>query len=328
MQYDLFAPLLDFVADRFGVPKTAQPTLPKPTLTSNSPHLPADLLAHHADATPDISINHPKNLQDQARPAALSQTLIELPSSGELPRVLAQYPHGIRLGNYFVPYRLTRSKRRTIGFLINEAGLKMTAPQWVKSADIHAAIISKERWIIDKLLEFQQRTPTTLTPPTVWQTGATLPYLGNTATLQIAYGRASFYDENNQRITINLPADASSALCKKHLQAWLMKEARRVFSERLIHYAKELGVTYHSFSLSAANTRWGSCNSQGKIRLNWRLIHFAPHLIDYVIAHELAHLIEMNHSARFWANVGKIYPNYVAAREELKQSGMRALPQF
>jgi predicted metal-dependent hydrolase len=85
-------------------------------------------------------------------------------------------------------------------------------------------------------------------------------------------------------------------------------------------------VHYQSMSLSSATTRWGSCTSQGKIRLNWRLIHFTPELIDYVIAHELAHLHEMNHSERFWRHVQSVFPNFELARQHLRQHATADFP--
>ncbi|MEG1054671.1 MAG: M48 family metallopeptidase, partial [Janthinobacterium sp.] len=72
-------------------------------------------------------------------------------------------------------------------------------------------------------------------------------------------------------------------------------------------------------SLSSAGTRWGSCTIERKIRLNWRLIHFSLPLIDYVVAHELSHLLEMNHSPRFWATVESIYPDYDGAKQALRK---------
>jgi hypothetical protein len=85
------------------------------------------------------------------------------------------------------------------------------------------------------------------------------------------------------------------------------------------HYAPQLGVDLPPLSLSAARTRWGSCSLRSGIRLNWRLIHFPPPLIDYVVVHELAHLREMNHGARFWSIVAELYPDYRNARAELKR---------
>ncbi|MET3108152.1 putative metal-dependent hydrolase [Oxalobacteraceae bacterium GrIS 2.11] len=259
---------------------------------------------------------------------SLAGTLIDLAPQTALPKVLAEHPHGVQLGQHYVPYQLQRSKRRSIGFQITQTGLQITAPRWVSLAEINSAIVSKQRWILKNLQEQRERPPAEVNTPTVWTSGAQLPFLGHAAILKVEYGAPTRFDLETGLITLNLPADSTPALCKKHLLAWLMSQARKNFSERLPYYAGLLGVTYHSFSLSSANTRWGSCNAHGKIRLNWRLIHFSPRLIDYVIAHELAHLLEMNHSPRFWAKVEQVFPDYVTAREELNQLGLKALPQF
>jgi hypothetical protein len=232
------------------------------------------------------------------------------------------------MGSHFVPYQLRRSNRRSIGFLIAEEGLRVTAPRWARLTEINHAILSKQRWILRKLQEQQRRLATQVTTPIIWKTGATLPFLGHTATLRVQYGEASYFDQATQLLTLNLPTEATPAQCKKHLHDWLMQQARHQFSERLPHFAHRLGVQYHSFALSNAKTLWGTCNIHGKIRLNWRLIHLSPHLMDYVIAHELAHLHEMNHSPRFWSTVERIFPDYVAARKELRCLDIKTLPQF
>ena len=259
---------------------------------------------------------------------SLAGTLIDLAPQTELPKVLARHPHGVQLGEHYVPYHLQRSRRRSIGFHITDIGLQITAPRWVSLAEINSAIVSKQRWILKNLQEQRDRPAPVTAAPTLWRSGAQLPFMGQAATLLVEYGAPTQFDAQTGLITLNLPSDASPAQCKKHLQAWLMGQARAQFSARLPLYAAQLGVQYHSFTLSSANTRWGSCNSQGKIRLNWRLIHFSPRLIDYVIAHELAHLLEMNHSARFWARVEQVFPDYLAAREELNNLGLQTLPQL
>ena len=231
----------------------------------------------------------------------------------------------IMLEQHMVAYHLKRSRRRSIGFLINDQGLRVTAPGWVGQAEIESAIRAKQRWILDKLQARQERARQPAPAPAVIQDGSQVRFFGKKVTLRISYGQASRYDPLSDTIILNLPSEATEERIKKHLLVWLMNQARRHFSERLPLYAAQLGVQYHSFSLSSAATRWGSCNSLGKIRLNWRLVHFAPELIDYVIAHELAHLREMNHSPRFWATVQRIYPNYAQARAELKR---QPIPQF
>jgi predicted metal-dependent hydrolase len=91
-------------------------------------------------------------------------------------------------------------------------------------------------------------------------------------------------------------------------------------------YAQRLGVRHRAYGLSSAATRWGSCSSDGKIRLNWRLIHFPLWIVDYVVAHELAHLREMNHSPRFWNTVASIFPEFREARQALKNHPPELLP--
>jgi predicted metal-dependent hydrolase len=98
-----------------------------------------------------------------------------------------------------------------------------------------------------------------------------------------------------------------------------------VFGERISRLAAPLSARLRGWSLSSARSQWGSCTHDGRIRLNWRLIHFSMPVIDYVIAHELAHLAEMNHGARFWETVGALLPGFEAARDQIKGVDLGAL---
>jgi len=117
-----------------------------------------------------------------------------------------------------------------------------------------------------------------------------------------------------------MPGHVDEQQIKDRVQGWLQTQARRLLAERLEIYADKLGVRHTGFALTSAATRWGSCTADGKIRLNWRLMHFPLSMIDYVAAHELAHLKEMNHSPRFWAVVRSVMPDYELARDRLKQA--------
>jgi predicted metal-dependent hydrolase len=107
---------------------------------------------------------------------------------------------------------------------------------------------------------------------------------------------------------------------------WLHEQALLCFEERVAHYRQLLGVNLApKVLLSSARTRWGSCHSSGRIHLNWRLIQMPARLIDYVVAHEVAHLLEMNHSQRFWRAVGRLVPDYAERRKQLRLEGHRYL---
>ena len=234
------------------------------------------------------------------------------------------------MGEHLLEYRLLRSKRRSIGFLIDDDGLRITAPKWVTVGEIENAIREKQRWILTKLNERRQRSARRLQPQMQWCDGATLPYLGGHVTLRILAAQATgiAYDDTARELLISLPPEAAEQQLKDRVQGWLQLEAKRIFAERLPVYAEKLGVAYRSFALSSATTQWGSCTVEGKIRLNWRLVHFALPMIDYVIAHELSHLREMNHSPRFWATVQSIFPEFQEAKRVLRESGPESLPIF
>ena len=117
---------------------------------------------------------------------------------------------------------------------------------------------------------------------------------------------------------LGLPHGAAPEQLRDVTQAWLMRQARRLFTERLDHFAPQLGVRWQRLGLSSAGTRWGSASADGSIRLNWRLIHFRQPVIDYVVVHELAHLREMNHGPRFWQHVQDVLPDYAERRAALK----------
>jgi predicted metal-dependent hydrolase len=236
----------------------------------------------------------------------------------------------LRLDDHALDYRLLRSKRRTIGFLIDDEGLRVTAPRWVTVAEIELAITEKRAWIFKKMNEQRERSVRRLQPPMEWRDGAHLPYLGTDIVVRIADSANTGirFDEQTRELHVSLPASATEQQLKDRVQGWLQAEARRVFAERLEIYAAKLGVTFKGFALSSASTQWGSCTADGRIRLNWRLMHFALPNIDYVVAHELSHLREMNHGPQFWATVQSLLPEFETARKALRDHEPANLPAF
>jgi predicted metal-dependent hydrolase len=231
------------------------------------------------------------------------------------------------LGQRTLDYRLKRSSRRTIGFTIDGTGLAITAPRWVTLADIESAIVDKQKWIFKKLAEWQTRVEQRALPRIDWKDGAQFPYLGKTIRVSLGSAKSALhFDVESGVLSLALPALADPQQIKDRVQGWLQTEAKRIFGDRLRVYAQKLGVEFRTYALSSAATRWGSCSSDGKIRLNWRLIHFPVSIIDYVVAHELAHLREMNHSPRFWETVESIFPEFREARHTLKHHPPELLP--
>lgn len=236
----------------------------------------------------------------------------------------------IVLGKAVVGYAVQRARRRSIGMVVGVEGLTVRAPRWVAWADIETALRAKERWICKKLGEQRERAHRQQAARIDWCEGASVPFLGESIVVVLAPGlRAPILKEGvsdqsglpgvaQRSLHVGLPQEASPEQIRDTVLAWMRQHARAHFSARVQHYAERLQVRVTRISLSSARTRWGSASADGSIRLHWRLIHFSPATIDYVVAHELAHLHEMNHSPRFWAVVSSVMPDYENVREQLR----------
>ncbi len=255
-----------------------------------------------------------------------------------------------RLLDSIVAFELKRGKRKTIGFSVGVDGLTVSAPRWVPLYEIDKAVQEKSRWIVAKLQEARERHDKLESNRIDWKDGTLIPFMGEQVIVLIdprhAYtsntrssaqdGQAQLHTDAQSpnaslpgvpRLTlhISLPQDASPERIRDAVQAWLMRQAKRIFEERLNLFAPQLKVHWTKLSLSSAGTRWGSAKSDGSIRLNWRLVHFRMSVIDYVVVHELSHLRVMDHSPRFWSTVESIMPDYAQLRGQLKDD---ALPRW
>lgn len=239
-----------------------------------------------------------------------------------------------RLDGHVVGYAFRRARRRTIGFSVGTEGLTVSAPRWVTIGEIESALREKARWILAKLQEQDERARKAAAQRIEWRDGTTVPFLGEPVIVLLdpRVAGAILHTAPDTlpgvpRLTLHvgLTQQAGGEQIRDAVQSWLQRQARRVFAERLHHYAAQLGVRWTRLSLSSAATRWGSASADGAIRLHWRLIHFALPTIDYVVAHELAHLRVMDHSPRFWDVVRSVIPDVERLRDGLRDE---ALPHF
>ena len=226
-------------------------------------------------------------------------------------------PQHILLSGRIVSYQLRRDRRR-LAMRIDERGLRVGAPRNLSLITIEAFLREHARWVLEKLDTYQARaTPRHLS----LHDGAQLPVLGRECTVRITSGNnRGYWDESTLWLAARPQADLQS-IARRALQ----RRAMEHFAPRVATAAQRLGCSMPALGLTSARTRWGSCSSRSGIRLNWRLIHLEENLIDYVIAHEVAHLVEMNHSPRFWRTVETLYPHWQQARSNLRRQGA-ALP--
>lgn len=224
----------------------------------------------------------------------------------------------IALGERLIPYVLRRSQRKTIGLRVDGRGVTVGAPHRARLGDIEDLIRKHGDWLIGKLDAWQERAAPERLPIT---DGMVLPILGREVGLRLAAGRnRAVWSAQGETLTLGLaPGTEPRGLLERALR----ERARAVFLARIAALAPVLGVPPPPLALSSARTRWGSCSSRGDIRLNWRLLFFPLPLVDYVVAHELAHLREMNHSPRFWSVVESLCPDWRQRRLQLRQLAPR-----
>lgn len=218
-----------------------------------------------------------------------------------------------------IPYTLKRSKRRTIGLRIDERGLTVNAPLRASEKWLHSVLLEKAEWVVEKLESWQSKRA----PVIEWRDGASIPFRAETFVLQLVPKvRGAKPRLQEEVLLVPVGEDAEAERIEKAVTAWYRIEALRVFEECIAHFSPLMNVSPREIKLSSARTQWGSCTVHRVVRLNWRLVKMPLHLIDYVVVHELAHLVEMNHSAAFWRVVESACPDYKRCRKELHSYGI------
>ncbi|HQS99203.1 MAG TPA: SprT family zinc-dependent metalloprotease [Thiobacillus sp.] len=191
--------------------------------------------------------------------------------------------------------------------------VRIHAPVWTPRDEIESYVLRQHDWLARAWHKMQARAPRELAAREM-----VITYLGQTLRLELH--PALFPEVFRRGRVLHLYAEPGAdphALARD----WLIGRAERLLAWRLARLAKRLGRAPSRFALSDARTQWGSCTRRGHIRLNWRLAQAPLALIDYVAAHELAHLVHLNHSPRFWAQVAVLCPDALARRAELRKMG-------
>lgn len=224
----------------------------------------------------------------------------------------------IHLGEQEISYLLKRSRRRSVGLHVDARGLTVQAPVRASQKWLDAILREKSGWVIAKLMQMRESA----LPKLVWQDGVKLPFLGEDLRITLLSGISQPAFLCGSDLMVFMPMEYEAARLQKMVIDWYRAQAMACFSERLAIYADKLGLPVPVMKLSNAATRWGSCNVRGELRLSWRLVKAPLAQIDYVVAHELAHLRHLDHSAAFWRVVDSLYPGYQSAQKALRKSGM------
>lgn len=203
--------------------------------------------------------------------------------------------------------RSPRARRLSLRVSRLDGRVSMTIPKWTSDKEAGQFAREKESWIRAQL--------THLVAVSVPRIGGHVLFEGQEIPVLSGTGRSVKLDQN--QLLVPGSAEASPA----RVAAFLKTVARQRLTTASDRYAAALGRSFGRVTLRDTRSRWGSCSSSGDLMFSWRLIMAPPDVLNYVAAHEVAHLVEMNHSPAFWAQVEYIYPNHRGPRRWLRDHG-------
>ncbi len=225
------------------------------------------------------------------------------------PRVPAQ----IELKDRTLPVvirRLAHARRLTLRLSPDGSEARVTMPRWGRTAEALAFARTRADWLERQLAAL----PQTVAP----KGGGTLAFRGRLLAIEHSPGSSRRLRLTDEAIVIGGPAETLGP----RLRRWLATEARRLLAEDLAHYCALAGLAEPKLALSNAQRRWGSCSAKGAVRINWRLVMAPDAVRRSVVAHEVAHLVHFDHSARFHGLLGDLYEHDIAeANRWLKREG-------
>lgn len=214
-----------------------------------------------------------------------------------------------------MPSKIVRGNRKTISITVNTVGeVVVKAPTRIPDVEIYKFLQEKKDWIVEKQnkqLKLNEKHKNLLCFEEFLLFGVNCP-----ANRIVGLKTANF--AQNKCL---IPADLSRAEELHKVILVYKRLASKWLKERTLEIARATGLTFDEFKISDTKGRWGCCNSNYCINLNWRVVCLPTYLIDYVIVHELSHLMEMNHSEKFWNFVGKVLPDYKERRKKIKDFG-------
>ena len=205
-------------------------------------------------------------------------------------------------------YTLIRSKRKTITIYVRDGNVEVRAPLKTPKYEIDQFVASKEKWIKSRLAASSERLAQRKNFSLDY--GDCVTYRSKQYPIVAKEGKRVGFDEER----FYMPPEQIKAACVQIYRSL----AKRDLTPKVLDFAKQMQVTPVAVKINGANFRWGSCSTKKSLNFSWRLIRAEDSIIDYVVVHELAHIIEMNHSERFWAIVDSVLPDFRERKAKLR----------
>ena len=223
-------------------------------------------------------------------------------------------------GDRRIPYRLRRSDRKGLRIVVRpDLTVTADAPRGFSEEEVTTVIDAKARWVARQVESFTEFHP--LPTPHRFVSGETLVYLGRQYRLKVETGAKAPAKLRGRYLHVAVPDKGDRTAVRQAVQRWYRGRAEEVFRRylaRCLEVAERHGVREPEMMIRQMRTRWGSCSSAGRLTLNVKLVQAPVHCIEYVIMHELCHLVHHDHSARFYRLLGRCMPDWERRREVLR----------
>ena len=229
----------------------------------------------------------------------------------------------IAWGDTQVPYTIRRSTRRrkTVTVSVDAlGGVLVAAPTGFPTSDLDAMVRRKAAWIRMKLSGVESRH----TPPGTREfvSGESVLYLGRHYRLRVCPGSGGSAKLHGRWLNVPVgEGEGQQDRVRAALSSWLRLRAEERLPERVDAWRLKVGVPMPPVLVAGQSKRWGSCDRRGTVRLNWRIVQAPMRLVDYVVVHELVHLLHHGHGREYWQAVGRVMPDYERRRRELREIG-------
>lgn len=228
--------------------------------------------------------------------------------------VISEY----RDGNGFIAEIVRTSRRKTADIRVEEGAVLLIVPTATSLEKIDQLLLAKRQWIKEKMLVQREMAPASSKE---FVSGEAFPYLGRNYRLKVTSGAFAPVKLLQGRLVVQVPEGSKQPhMIRNALVRWYKRQAEQKINEKVSRYAPLVGVQPNGVSIKTFKARWGSCTAKGELEFNWKIMLAPNRMVDYVVAHELCHLIHHDHSAEFWKELARVMPDYQECRGWLRDN--------
>lgn len=221
-------------------------------------------------------------------------------------------------GNGFIAEVIRTDRRKTADIRVEDGAVLVLIPASLPIERVDALLKAKRQWIKEKIVLHQQARPVSQKQ---FVSGEAFSYLGRNYRLKVEKGAFRSVKLLNGRLLVTDPEGKNQPQMIRHaLVRWYRRQADQKLKEKVKRFAPLVGVQPAGMGIKTFKSRWGSCTAKGRLEFNWRIMMAPNRCVDYVVVHELCHLIRHDHSPEFWQAIARIMPDYLQCREWLREN--------